>query len=107
MSEKNTREIPVFFLRDKVFQAFGNDLDIGAILIDLQKTFSRIDHNIHLIKSSLVGFVNHTLDGFNFTLKMFVKCGNLILDFSSISGKLLQNGLYEIKANFHVFITCV
>ena len=106
MSEKNTREIPVFFLKDKVLQVFGNDLDIGAILIDLQKTFSRIDHNIHLIKSSLVGFV-FTLDGFNFTLKMFVKCGNLILDFSSISGKMPQNGLYEIKANFHVFITCV
>ena len=48
-------------------QGFGKDLLIGMILIDLQKTFGRIYHNILLIKSPLTGFFNRSLDGFSFT----------------------------------------
>ena len=36
----------------------------GMILIDLQKTFDTIDHDIILKKLSAIGFSNHTLNWF-------------------------------------------
>ena len=36
----------------------------GMILVDLQKTFDTIDHDISLKQMSVVGFSNHTIDWF-------------------------------------------
>ena len=36
----------------------------GMILVDLQKTFDTIDHDISLKQMSVIGFSNHTIDWF-------------------------------------------
>ena len=37
----------------------------GMVLIDLQKAFDTISHDTLLNKLSIIGFFDHTLNGFN------------------------------------------
>ena len=49
------------FLHDKSFKGFDKSLMTGMMLIDLQKAFDTIDHDILLKKMSAIGFSNHTI----------------------------------------------
>ena len=50
------------FLLDKIFKGFDKSLMTDMILIDLQKAFNTIDHDIPLKKLRPIGFSNHTTD---------------------------------------------
>ena len=65
----------------------------GMILIDLQKAFDAIDHDILLKKSSAIGFSNHTIDWLKSYLssRLFrVNLGNCYSDPSNITCGLPQ-----------------
>ena len=47
------------FLNDKILKCFDDDLVSGMILIDLQKVFDTINHDILLKKLSIIGFSDH------------------------------------------------
>ena len=52
------------FLYDKILKVFDKGLMTGMILIDLQKAFDTIDHDILLKMLSAIGFSNHTIGWF-------------------------------------------
>ena len=52
------------FLHDKILMGFDKGLMTGMMLIELQKTFDMIDHDILLKKLNAIGFSNHTIDWF-------------------------------------------
>ena len=60
---KTTQQILVFFLNDKILKGFDG-LVTGMILIDLQKAFDTISHDILLKKLSIIGFSDHTVKRF-------------------------------------------
>ena len=52
------------FLHDHVLKGFDKSLMTGMILIDLEKAFYAIEHDILLKKLSAVGFSIHTISWF-------------------------------------------
>ena len=71
------------FLNDKISKGFDSGLFTGMILIDLQKAFDTIDHEILFEKMSFVSFSKQVIDWFksflsNRTLK--VKIGGTFSD---------------------------
>ena len=52
------------YLNDKILKGFGKGMMTGMILIDLQKVFDTIDHDIVLRKLLAIGFLKHAVDGF-------------------------------------------
>ena len=52
------------FLNDKVLQGFDQGLMTGMALIDLQKAFDTIDHDILLQKLYAIGFSKHSVNWF-------------------------------------------
>ena len=50
------------FLADKILKGFGKGLTTGMILIDLQKAFGTIDHDILLQKLYAIGFSKHSIN---------------------------------------------
>ena len=49
---------------DKIFKSFGDGLVTGMILIDLQKAFDSINHDMLVKKLSIIGFSDHTVKWF-------------------------------------------
>ena len=49
----------LMLLHDKILKGFDKGLMTGMILVDLQKAFDTIDHDILLKKLSTIGFSNH------------------------------------------------
>ena len=52
------------FLNDKILKGFDQGLITGMILIDLQKAFDTIDHDILLQKLYAIGFSKHSVNWF-------------------------------------------
>ena len=52
------------FLNDKILKGFDDGLVTGMILIDLQKAFYTINHDIIFKKLSIIGFSDHTVKWF-------------------------------------------
>ena len=52
------------FLNDKILKSFNQGLITGMILIDLQKAFDKIDHDILLQKLYTIGFRKHSVNWF-------------------------------------------
>ena len=52
------------YLTDKISKGFDSGLLTGMILIDLQKAFGTIDHNILLLKMPSLGFLREVIDWF-------------------------------------------
>ena len=78
----------------------------GMILIDLQKPFNTIDHDILLKKLSATGFSNHTIDWFKSYLsnRLFrVNLGNCYSDPSNVTCGIPQG---SIRGPLQ-FLTCV
>ena len=49
-------------MNDKILQGFNQGMLTGMILIDLQKAFDTINHNIFLKKLKILGFSNSAVD---------------------------------------------
>ena len=58
---KTTQQIHVFHVRCKTLKGFDDGLLTGMILIDLQKAFDTINHDIPFNKLNILGFSNHTV----------------------------------------------
>ena len=50
------------FLNDKILKGFDQGMISGMILIDLQKAFDTIHHNILLQKWYAIGFSKHSVN---------------------------------------------
>ena len=95
------------FLPDKILKGFDKDLMTGMILIDLEKAFDTIDHDILLKTLSAIGFLNHTIGWFKSYLsnRLFrVNLGNCYSDPSNITcgvpqGSILEPLLFLIYVN--------
>ena len=76
------------FLTDKILKGFDEGLLTGMILIDLQKAFDTIDHEILLQKLKAIKFSESTIKWFKSYLSeriFLVNIGNKISDFGEIS----------------------
>ena len=106
-SGKTTQQIHVFFLNNKILKGFDDGLVTGMILIDLQKVFDTINHDILLKKLSIIGFSDHTVKWFQSNLsnrKFTVNLENSFSEVSSIScgvsqGSILGPLLFFIYVN--------
>ena len=49
------------FMNDKILKGFDNGVLTGMILIDLQKAFDMINHDILFNKLNIIGFSDHTV----------------------------------------------
>ena len=56
-STKHSIDLCLSYLNDKILKDFDNGLFTGMILIDLQKAFDAIDHDILLEKLKILVFV--------------------------------------------------
>ena len=58
---KHLTDLCLSYLNDKILKGFDNGLFTGMILIDLQKAFDTMDHNILLEKLKTAGFCDDTV----------------------------------------------
>ena len=94
-------------MNDKILKGFDDGLLTGMILIDLQKVFDTINHDILLNKLSIIGFSDHTVKWFQSYLsnhKFTVNLENSFSEVSSIScgvpqGSILGPLLFLIYVN--------
>ena len=61
---KHSTDLCLLYFNDKILKGFDNDLFTGMILIDLQKGFDTIDHNILLEKLKIIDFCGDTVNWF-------------------------------------------
>ena len=62
---KHSTDLYLSYLNDKILKGFDNGLFTGMILMDLQKAFDTIDHNILLEKLKVIGFCHNTVNWFH------------------------------------------
>ena len=97
----------VFFLNDKIFKGFDDGLVTGMILIDLQKAFDTINHDINLRKLSIIGFSDDPAKWFQSYLSNREFTANVENSFSKVSsmscgvpqGSILGHLLFLIYVN--------
>ena len=85
--EEINKSMCLSFLTNKVLKVFDNGLLTGMILIDLQKTFDTIDHEILLQKLNAIRFSGTTIKWFKlyFPERIFlVNIENKLPDFGKI-----------------------
>ena len=84
------------FLNEKFLKGFDDDLVTGKILINLQKAFDTINHDILLKKVSIIGFSDHTVKWFQSYIsnrKFIVNLENSLSEVSSISCGVPQGSI--------------
>ena len=84
------------FLNDKILKGFDDGLVTGMVLIDLQKAFDTINHDIPLKKLIIIGFSDHTVKWFQSYLsnrKFMVNLENSFSEVSSISCGMPQGSI--------------
>ena len=67
----------VSYLTDEISKDFDSGLLTGVILIDLQKTFDTIDHNVLLLKMPSLGFSSEVIDWYKSYLSKLAWYPNL------------------------------
>ena len=60
--KNNSTDFRLSYVTDKISKGFDSGLLTGMILIDLQKAFDTIDHNILLLKKPSLGFSREVID---------------------------------------------
>ena len=84
------------FLNDKILKGFDQGLMTGMILIDLQKAFDTIDHDILLQKLYAIGFSKHSVNWFRSYLinrTFLVNLGNVFFQHVCVSGGVPQGSV--------------
>ena len=89
------------FLNDKILKGFNQGLMTGIILIDLQKAFDTIDHDILLQKLYAICFSKHSVNWFRSYL-MF--CKDLFLALYSFSYIIICRKLSNVIFFFTLMI---
>ena len=85
------------FLNDKILKGFDQGLITGMILIDLQKAFDTIDHDILLQKLYAIGFSKHSVNWFRSYLinrTFLVNLGNAFSQPACVSSGAPQGPLF-------------
>ena len=62
---KDLTDLCLSYSNDRILKGFDNVLLTDMILIDLQKAFDTIDHNILLEKLKAIGFCDNTVNWFH------------------------------------------
>ena len=94
-------------MTDKILKGFDKGLLTGMVLIDLQKTFDRIDHEIIFKKLKAMGFSKGSITWFQsylFEIICFISIENQLSDYGRIScgvsqGSVLGPLLFLIYVN--------
>ena len=84
------------FLNDKISKGFDSGLYTGMILIDLQKAFDTIDHEILLEKMVYIGFSEQVINWFRsylFNRTFKVKVGKTLSDAGKLSCGVPQGSI--------------
>ena len=84
------------FLNDKILKGFDQGLITGMILIDLQKAFDTIDHEILLQKLYAIGFSKHSVNWFRSCLTnrtFLVNLGNVFSQPVCVSSGIPQGSI--------------
>ena len=84
------------FLNDKILKGFDQGLITGMILIDLQKAFDTIDHDILLQKLYALGFSKHSVNWFRSYLTnrtFLVNLGNVFSQPAFVSSGVPQGSI--------------
>ena len=84
------------FLNDKILKGFDQGLITGMILIDLQKAFDTIDHDILLQKLYAIGFSKHSVNWFRSYLinrTFLVNLGNAFSQPACVSSGVPQGSI--------------
>ena len=105
--EVTIQKICLSFLTDKVLKGFDKGLLTGMILIDLQKAFDTVDHEILLQKLKAVRFLESTIKWIKSYLSKDIFLVNIetkLSDFGEIScrvtrGSILGHLLFLIHVN--------
>ena len=82
---KHSTDLFLSYLNDKILKGFDNGLFTGKILIDIQKAFDTIDHNILLEKLKASGFCVDTVNWFRSYLTDRAFLVRIEIKYSSIS----------------------
>ena len=104
---KHSTDLCLSYLNDKILKGFDNGLLTGMILIDLQKAFDTIDHNILLERLKAIGFCDDTVNWFHSYLTGRAFLVSIEKKYSSISkiscgvpqGSILGHLLFLIYVN--------
>ena len=81
------------FLNDKILKGFDQGLMTGMILIDLQKAFDTVDHDILVQKLHAIDFSKHSVNWFRSYLinrRFLVNLGNAFSQPAYVSGGVPQ-----------------
>ena len=84
------------YLNDKILKDFDKGLMTGMILIDRQKAFDTIDHDVLLKKFYAIGFSKHTVNWFRSYLSnrpFLVNLGNNFSQPASVSCSVPQGSI--------------
>ena len=84
------------FLNDKILKGFDQGLITGMILIDLQKAFDTVDHDILLQKLYAIGFSKHSVNWFRSYLinrTFLVNLGNAFSQPACVSSGVPQGSI--------------
>ena len=73
----NSTDFRLSYVTDKITKGFDSGLLTGMILIDLQKAFDTIDHNILLLKMPSLGFSSEVIDWYKSYLSKLAWYPNL------------------------------
>ena len=94
--KKHSTDFCLSFLNDKILKGFDQGLITGMILIDLQKAFDTIDHDILLQKLYAIGFSKHSVNWFRSYLTnrtYLVNLGNMFSQPACVSSGVPQGSI--------------
>ena len=83
--KNHSTDVYLSFLNDKILKGFDDGLVISMILINLQKAFDTINHDILFKEINIIGFSDHTVKWFQSYLPNRKFTVNLDIFFSEVS----------------------
>ena len=95
--KKHSADLCLSYLNDEILKGFDKGMMTGMILIDLQKAFDTIDHDVLLQKLYAIGFSKHTVNWFKSYLSNRYFLVNLENNFSqpaSVSCGVPQGSIF-------------